>query len=345
MVVEANWFRRALRCGVIVCTGLIPIVGLIAGVGLVVGSEQIVLADETDAPASASAPANQTVRLQYKFQPGQFFYYEVADHVRYVTQQAGNAFETLQRNDSAKHYRVVTIEEDGSALLEPIIDRIRMSAKLPEKKMVEFDSVKDQLAPPEFQRHKETVGKPLARFLFTPSGELKSVRLLGDDLPPLVATAAAKADPKMSFLIPLPTEPIAVGHRWKQKYNESISAGQGLRQPVPMLRQFELTGIADGVATIKFKTSILALLNEPKAQGQLAQQTPSGTIQFDIERGLIRSRQSTTNETVLNAFGPQTLLQVAGESTEKLVPHEATTVPQTGIQQTSFTTEKDSVGK
>ena len=57
------------------------------------------------------------------------------------------------------------------------------------------------------------------------------------------------------------------------------------------------------------------------------------TIEFDIERGLIRSRKFVTNETVLNAFGQQTLLQVSGESTEKLVPHEAV------IQQAGFTTE------
>ena len=176
MLVRANWFRRALSCEVIVCAGLI------ASAGLTIGTGTFVRAEDAEAPASAVAPvgtpsvepvkmAATTVLLRYKFQPGQFLHYEVADHVRYVTQQAGNSFETLQRNDSAKHFRVVTIEEDGSALLEPIIDRIRMSAKLHEKPVVEFDSAKDKLAPPEFQRHKEAVGKPMARFLFTPSGE------------------------------------------------------------------------------------------------------------------------------------------------------------------------------
>lgn len=340
MLAGASFFRRALVREVAVGTGMV------ASTLLFFGTVPAVFATEPEAPASALAPANQSVPvanssvlLQYKFQSGQFFHYEVADRVRYVTKQAGNAFVTLQRNDSAKHFRVVTIEEDGSALLEPIIDRIRMSAKMHEKPAVEFDSAKDTIAPPEFQRHKETVGKPMARFLFTTSGELKSVRLLADDVPPSVVAAAAKADPKMSFLIPLPTERIAVGHRWKQKYNESISVGQGLNQPVPMLRQFELIAITDGIATIKFKTSILALLNEPKSQGQLAQQTPSGMVEFDIERGLIRSRKAVTNETVLNAFGQKTLLQVVGESTENLIPHEPV------IQQVGFTGEKVSAGK
>ena len=106
-----------------------------------------------------------------------------------------------------------------------------------------------------------------------------------------------------------------------------------------MLRQYELTSVSDGIATIKFRTSILALLNEPKIQGQLAQQTPSGTIEFDIEHGWIRSRKSITNETVVNALGQQTVLQVVGESTEKLIPNGA------AIQQVGFTKESDSSAK
>jgi len=279
------------------------------------------------------------VQLKYKFQPGQFVHYEVSDRVRYVTQQGGSAFESLQRNDSSKHFRVVSVDDDGSALLEPIIDRIRMSARLHDQPLVEFDSAKDKVAPPKFQRHLETVGKPMARFQFAAHGELLAVRVIATDVPKATTAAADKADPKMNFLVPLPTEPIAVGHRWKQKFDEPISAGQGLTQQIPMLRQYELMSISDGIATIKFKTSILALLNDPKIQGQLVQQTPSGTIEFDVERGLIRSRKSVTNETVVNALGPQTILQAIGESTEKLIPNGA------AIQQAGFIKESDSSDK
>ncbi len=376
MVAGARWISRAWSCGAILW------------------ASQAVLAVDaasTEAqPAAQAVPAKQTVLLSYKFQPGQFVYYEVSDRVRYVMQQSGSTAETYQRNDSAKHFRVVSIDEDGSMLLEPIIDRIKMSAGSqdstsdnPEarnhKPPIEFDSEKDKVAPAEFQRHKETVGKPMARFKYAPNGELLAVRIIDADLakanaaanaqskdpdPPqskaagtpksnatevpesiVSATskpneaAAAKPDQKLSFLIPLPKEPITVGHRWKQKYDEPVNVGQGLRQQIPMLRQFELTSISDGIATIKFRTSILALLNDPKIQGQLAQQTPSGTIEFDIERGLIRSRKSVTNEAVVNAFGPQSLLQVVGESAEKMIAGEA------AIQQVGFTKESDSSGK
>lgn len=332
MLVGARWISRALSCGAILWTC------------------QAVVANDpasTEAqPAAQTVPAEQPVLLSYKFQPGQFVHYEVSDRVRYVTQQSGSALETYQRNDSLKHFRVVSIDEDGSALLEPVIDRIKMSAgsqdstsdnpKSPnDKKAVEFDSEKDAVVPPEFQRHKETIGKAIARFHYAANGELLAVRLIDAKAAP----PANKADPKMSFLIPLPKEPITVGHRWKQKYDEPIKIGQGLTQQIPMLRQFELTGISNGIATIKFKTSILALLDDPKMRGKLAQQTPSGTIEFDIERGLIRSRKSVTNEAVVNAFGPKSLLQVVGESTESLIQKEP------AVQQAGFTKESDSPDK
>lgn len=333
MLARARGAVRAVSCCVIVCVS------------------QAILAEEktTEAPpATTAAPVEQTVQLKYKFQPGQFVNYEVSDRVRYVMQQAGKSFETFQRNDSAKHFRVVSVEDDGSALLEPILDRIDMAAgsrevdkegKLHDQTRVKFNSDTDKVAPPEFQRHKETVGKPMARFQFTTHGELLSVQVVAEDVPKPGTSAAALANPKMNFLIPLPTEAISVGHRWKQKFDEPITLGQGLKQQIPMLRQYELTSVSDGIATIKFRTSILALLNEPKIQGQLVQQTPSGTIEFNIERGLIRSRKTIANETVVNALGPQTVLQAVGESTEKLIPGEA------AIQQVGFTKESDSSDK
>lgn len=337
MKVHSSWFVRMLGC----CA--------ILWLGRDVSAQESPAAVTT--PTSEAASSESPVLLKYKFQPGQFVHYEVSDRVRYVTQQGGRAFETFQRNESSKHFRVVSVDETGVALLEPVIDRIKMLAgsrdadpdnpndAAKDQSVIEFDSRRDKVAPPEFQRHQEMIGKTLARFQFSPHGELLAVRVTSEDLPKAIANAAAKADPKLSFLIPLPSEPVSVGHRWKQKYDEPISAGQGLTQQIPMLRQFELTGIKDGVATIKFRTSILALLNDAKIQGQLAQQTPSGVVEFDIERGLIRSRKTISKETVVNAFGQQTLLQVAGESTETYIPNAAV-IEQVGFQREADTPDK-----
>jgi hypothetical protein len=327
----------------------------IAGIGRVLicsavaWASQVVCAGDavpTEGPPAAKiVSADPAVQLRYKFQPSQFFYYEVAGCVRYVAQQAGQSLETFQRNETSKHFRVVSVDDDGSALLEPIIDRIKMSGgrrdseEVGDQTIIEFDSAQDKVVPTDFQSHKETIGKAMARFKYAMNGELLAVRVIAPDLSKTNAPPTDKADPKMSFLIPLPKEAITVGHRWKHKYDEPVLVRPGLTQQIPMLRQFELTKISDGIATIKFKTSILALLNDPKLQGNLVQQTPAGTIEFDIERGLIRSRKSVTQESVVNAFGPKTLLQVSGESMETLVPNDS------AIKQVGFTKPTDASGK
>ena len=60
-------------------------------------------------------------------------------------------------------------------------------------------------------------------------------------------------------------------------------------------------------------------INDPELSKQLIQQTPTGSIEFDIERGLVHSYTSIINQTAINALGSETVLQVAGEATEKLV--------------------------
>lgn len=316
-------------------------IGRILACGLAVGLSCFArAADSTDQPpADARAVAPATVSLLYKFQPGQFAHYEVSKRVRYVTQQAGNAFEGLQQSDEAKHFRVVSVDEAGNALLEPVIDHVKMSAKFDVQPAVVFDSSKDEVVPDEFKGIKETVGRPLARFQVSAHGQLLKVLVVSPDAPKSLTDAAKKVDSKMNFLVVMPREPVAVGHKWKEKYETGITVGKGLVQAMPMQRQFELTAVSDGIATIKFRTTALAPVNDPEVMRQLVQQMPSGTVEFDIARGLIRSQKSTMNENVVNAFGPQTLLQVVGETSEKLLPADS------AIQQAGFTREDGAADK
>ncbi len=307
MLARARSFRQVFAC----CT--------IFWMGHIVDAQDVTaetLSQET------TNRVDQTVVLEYRFQPGQFVYYNVNEQVRYVTQQAGINVVTQQTNDSSKHFRVVSVDDEGNALLEPVIDRIKMLAQFADQPVVEYDSTKNDIVPSQFQRHQEAVGRSLARFRHSRDGKLLAVQVIDGNLPQSIADAAAKTDPKLSFLSPLPSGPIAVGHRWKEKYDEKTSAGKGLTQQIPMMRQYEFKSLVNGVATITFKTSILALITDPEIQGRLAQQTPSGTIEFDVHRGLIQSRKLTTSAKIINAFGPQSLLEVAGESNETLVSSE-----------------------
>lgn len=281
-----------------------------------------VLGDD-DAPgvvsATAASSADGSIRLIYKFQAGQFSHYSGTSRVQYITQLESKKFTTLQTNDTGTHFRVITVDESGNALIEPVVDRTRMTAKMPDKDPVVFDSESGEPVPVEFRTIREAIGRPVARFTVSPYGELIKATVIDPTAPQSLRDGAEKLTTRFAFVVRLPKTAVRVGDKWKEDYSTTVSIGRGLRQDVMIRRVYELVSVSDGVAHIKFKTTLLKSLQDPELEKQVIQQTPHGSIDFDIERGLVRTHVSNINQTTINAFGAQSLLQVVGEATETLV--------------------------
>lgn len=277
---------------------------------------------QTSATANSTTAPTTTVLLAFKFHAGQFLHYAGSSKVQYNTQLEENTFVSSQSNETGTHVRVVSVDEQGLALIEPVLDRTRMTAQMPDKKAVVFDSKNDDQSLPQFQAIRDSIGKSVARFQVSPAGKLVKAIIVDKTAPKALLDAAEKLETRFPFLVVLPENPVSVGEKWREDYNVVV-VNEGLKQSVPMRRIYELTAIADGVARIKFRTLVLTPLNEPELEKQIIQQTPTGTIDFDVQRGLVRSYASTINRSTINAFGPRSLLQVTGESTEKLVTADA----------------------
>ena len=323
--------------GWIACLSRLALVGALLGLGWSATAH----ADESPAAAepsakpvviqiSATASTTQAgpVVLAYKFQPGQFVHYTVTSRVQYNSQvedkalvNAVQTFTSVQSNDTWTHFRVVTVDEQGLALIEPVIDRTRMTAKLHNKEPVKFDSANPEDTQPEFRSIREAVGRSVARFQVSPTGKLVKAVVIDPTAPQDMREAAEKLDTRFPYLSPLPAAPVSVGDKWREEYDITI-INNGLKEPIRMRRVFELAAVADGIATIKFRTIVMRPLNEPELEKQIIQQTPTGSIEFHLERGLVLSYTSNINSTVINAFGQQSLLNVTGTSTEKLATVE-----------------------
>jgi hypothetical protein len=192
------------------------------------------------------------------------------------------------------------------------------------KEQVEFDSDKGSTPDPGFQAIRDAIGRTVARFQVAPTGKLLKAVIVDTSAPKALRDAAEKLDIRFQYLGLMPTTSVSVGDKWREDYSV-VLINNGLKEPWPMRRVYELTSVVDGIATIKFKTIIMKPVDEPELKKQVIQQTPAGTIEFDIEQGLVRSYASTINQTVINAFGPQSMLRVTGESTEKLVAAKTST--------------------
>jgi hypothetical protein len=292
---------------------------LLGGVSLAADDKGVTLTSPGQGP---------TYQLAYKFTPGQFAHYEVVQKMNILSKYP-EAQETVENESTTmKHFRVVALDADGIAQLEPIIDRVRMAALFNGVNKISYDSNDPGNPPQGFENVAANIGKAMARVHITPNGELAKVTLL-PGAPAALSTLAAQADPKLNFLIPMPREAVGVGAVWRDRYQVPVMVGENLSQPVTMQRQFELTKVTGTVATIGFKTSVLTPLSNPQVEAQLLQRTPAGTIEFDLDRGLIISQATKAAGQVVQAFGANTLMQASLETAERWLPQTTGVQPAT----------------
>ena len=258
-------------------------------------------------------------QLVYKFKTGDFYHYDVDDQAEMTTQFGENQSKLRQHTQVLKSFRVVAVDEAGGAIIEPIMEIIKMASQTADKPVVIYDSTKPEDPPKEYETVASTVGRPLARFQIAANGRLLKVSMLATDVPKSFTDAAAKTDPAINLLVALPDQPIKIGDKWSEKFDVQVTIGAGLNRPITLIRAYELAKVTDNLATIRVRTTLLTPTNDPEVLRQLVQQTPIGTIEFDMQQGRIINRSFKTEEKVVGAFGEQSLLQAIGSVTERLV--------------------------
>ena len=287
----------------------------------------------TSAASSAIAEDDITYKLVYRLKSGQFLHYELSDRAELTTQTANNQARAIQQTQSLKSFRVVAVNDDGIATVEPVVENVRMASQTGDKAIIGYDSSKDEVIPKGFENLAGTIGRPLARFQLAPNGKLLKVTLLVNDVPKKFSDAAEKTDPSINFLVVFPEKDLKIGDKWNEKFETPVSVGNNLNQDLGMIRVFELAKVENDIATIRFRTSLRVPMHDPDILRQIVQQTPSGSIEFDLKEGRILSRSLLIDEKVIGAFGPQTLLEAKGEMHEKLV------LPKTAQKVSSGTAE------
>lgn len=270
------------------------------------------------------AEEDTTYQLIYRFKGGQFLHYELSDRAELTTQTANNQARAIQQTQCLKSFRVVTVDEGGNATIEPVVESVRMASQTGEKAIIGYDSSKDEVIPKGFESLAGTIGRPLARFQVAANGKLLKVTLLVNDVPKKFSEAAEKTDPSINFLVVFPEKALSIGEKWNEKFETQVSVGNNLNQDLGMIRVFELVKVENDIATIRFRTSLRVPMHDPDILRQIVQQTPSGTIEFDLKEGRILNRRLLIDEKVIGAFGAQTLLEAHGEMHEKFVLPKST---------------------
>jgi hypothetical protein len=267
---------------------------------------------------SAEEPA-ATYLLRYRFRAGDIIHYTVENRSQIELQQGEAVQEVDHQESTNKHYRVISTDDAGNAVLELMIDRVRMTAAVDGGTPVEFDSHTDKVAPAQFVGVAQTVGHPHARIEVSPTGKLLDIEWLVPAAPPASGGLPNEEDAgNLNILVLLPDETVAMGQTWKQRFESEVVVEAPLRKKVTLQRTYRLAAVEGDHATIELQTSIITPLRDPELEAQLIQKTPSGTIEFDLQRGVLLSRSTNLDRTVVGFNGAKSRIRNVTTRTERI---------------------------
>lgn len=292
-------------------TGTCPLPGL-STAGAVVLALLLVFsggaasADETAAPATG-----ETVLLQYKLSAGEVLRYSV-DHKATVRSTIKGTTQTVRTDsDSVRAWKVLDVLAGGEIEFAHVVEHVHMKNELPERAPLEYDSRKDAIPPHGFEQVAAAIGMTLTIHRVTPSGEVVHRE---------VKHPHQGQESDVPIVIPLPTDPIAVGHKWDEPHQVFIETLREKKR-VETRRHFELVSVKNGVAAIKATYQILTPV-EADVESQLVQRLTSGTIRFDIERGRILSQQHDVDRRIVGFAGPASSMHYQSRFVERLLEEE-----------------------
>lgn len=257
-----------------------------------------------------SESAEQTYHLRYKFEPNQTLRYETTQT---IIQTGVASFGEKVETDKAEQRRVYTITDvtDGNnATASMQFEYVRMERGTADTEPIVFDTTMKKEEIPQFFRGFANGLKSKA-----PTYELLPNGVAVDDENVEQTIAGGQA----SFAFPLPDEPQAVGDSWTTFVEVRVRLAEQMFRTVKLRKTFRLKAVEDGIAEISLSTSTVGSVKDPRVKVQLLQATPSGTIWFDVDRGLVTKKEFRFSKTVLNGLGPETLVSSKGRIVERLL--------------------------
>lgn len=269
--------------------------------------------------------------LKYKLTTGTVLRYAI-DHRAAVRSTIDDATQEAQtKTESVKAWKVTDVLPTGEIEFMNVVEQVHMINHLPNRAPVEYDSKQDATPPPGYEDTARAINVPLSVIRMTPRGEIKSRN---------IKLQQPNADKDAQIVVRLPEEPVALGATWDEPLDVVVSLESGGTKNIQTRRHYELTGVANGIATIEVAYQVLSPI-DAKIESQLVQKLMKGTIRFDIEAGRIDSQLFEVDKRVLGFAGPTSSMHYVMRMEEKL--SEAKLAASSKLQDRSVLKKQSSV--
>jgi hypothetical protein len=268
----------------------------------------------------AVAVEGQKYTLRYKFHPGESIRWEVEHRsmVRITVSRSTQNMETL--SSSVSVWRVGKVLPDGTATFEHRVEWVDMRHKLTGRSEVHYDSRTDKKPPTGFEDAAKSVGVSLSVVKMDVRGKVLQRKDRKKKGQAAAASPEAVAANDNWITIPLPDEPVAVGHTWSLPQEIDVPLPNGAIKKIKAVQRFVLEGVKTGVATIRVSTDIITSIMDPAVESQLVQREAKGRVRFDIDAGRILGQQMDIDKHVVGVRGDASSLHYVNSFSERLLP-------------------------
>jgi len=246
--------------------------------------------------AAESVAPPGTYRLRYRFTAGDELASRVAHRALTETTMNGITQSVETMTDSTKTWKVVGVDASGTATLEQSVDDVTMTSRTSDRGEVRWSSGGTAEPPPGYEGVRQSLGVPLVRLVVATDGRVLERR----ELRPCPAAASGDL-----VVIPLPDEPVAVGHEWTIPDEVVVEVPGGPRKAVRTRLRYRLDQVRDGLATITVDTTVLTPIDDPRLEARLLERIWNGEVRFDVETGRVASRRTAVDRRVVGFGGPQ----------------------------------------
>ncbi len=209
---------------------------------------------------------------------GQVLHFRVEQTTKVTEVVGGKKVETGSRLNLVKRWEVQEVDK-GAATVRLSVTAMRHEQQRPNGEVLRFDSTNPDKNTPELREQMgKYIGQTLAILRVDGQGKVLEV----------LKGSANQYESDPPFVLRLPVEPLALGQAWERSYQITLDPPVGTGEKIPSLQKYQVTDLANGLATIRMSTD-LKMPGAVSERVPLLQKQPAGTIVFNIQAGRIQS--------------------------------------------------------
>jgi hypothetical protein len=269
---------------------------------------------------AASATADETYSLKYKFSEGEKLRWQVSEQVVVKTTMRGTTQVAKTSGTSIKVWQIGETSGEGNVTFRHLVESVNMKMWLTGRDEISYNSKTDAKPPEQYKSVAENVGRPLSEITMDAHGAIVGRKDLVDT--PQIASR--------QIALPLPAEPVKIGATWTRPLEIPASLRSGEKKTIQARHKFTLLAVEGDIAEIKLETQILTPITDPEIESQIVQRKTSGTAEFDLANGRFIEIELGLDEAVHQFQGPDSVMHYKMKFVETLLPAEVANRNATG---------------